>query len=187
MKGCWRERDISRITPTRQAAGAACIKFGHCENAMSDLREQLHQLVDKLPDQTLEHAKTALVYCGNPEKHRMNIENAKRRAKENSERRLQEYAERTGRGFVSVGVAGGHTFADGNHHSSMVAFEDGKDATYHLYMYRGTMFEIIEAIELSEDGQRLIRRERIKGIDGIERVLTAELPVSASADNAPSP
>jgi hypothetical protein len=103
-------------------------------------------------------------------------------------RRLREYAERTGRGFISnSGSGGGHTFADGNHHSSMVAFEDGKDATYHLYIYRGTMFEIIETIELSEDGQRLIRRERIKGIDGIERVLTAELPISASTDYAPHP
>jgi hypothetical protein len=146
---------------------------------MNELREQLHKLVDQLPDHTLDHAKTALVYCGNPEEHRMTIERAKRRAKENSERHLREYAERTGRGFISgIGTGGGHTFADGIHHSSMIAFEDGKDATYHLYMYRGTVFEIIETIEISEDGQRLIRRERITGIDGTEQILTAELPVS---------
>lgn len=157
------------------------------EHAMNELREQLHQLVDQLPDQTLEHAKTALIYCGNPEKHRMTIENAKRRAKENSERRLREYAERTGRGFISgMGSGGGQTFADGNHHSSVIAFEDGKDATYHLYMCRGTVFEIIETIEASEDGHRLIRRERIKGIDGNEHVLTAELPVSPSIENPPN-
>jgi hypothetical protein len=126
---------------------------------MDELREQLHQLVDKLPDQTLEHARTALVYCGDPEKHRLNIENAKQRAKENSERHLRKHAERTGHGFVSgIGSGVGQSFPDGNHHSSMIAFEDGKDATYHLYVYRGTMFEIIETIEFSEDGQRLIRR-----------------------------
>lgn len=154
------------------------------EHAMNKLREQLHKLVDQLPDHTLEHAKTALVYCGNPEKHRMTIESAKRRAKENSERRLREHAERTGRGFISgLGGGGGHTFADGNHHSSMIAFEDGKDATYHLYMYRGTVFEIIETIEISEDGQRLIRRERIKGIDGTEQILMAELPVPLPIDS----
>jgi hypothetical protein len=154
---------------------------------MNELREQLHQLVDRLPDRTLEHAKTALIYCANPEKHRMTIENAKRRTKEISERHLQEYAERTGRGFISdVGSGGGRTLADGNHHSSMIAFEDGKDATYHLYMYRGTVFEIIETIEASEDGQRLIRRERIKGIDGNEHVLTAELPVAPSIENLPN-
>ena len=113
---------------------------------MNDLREQLHQLVDKLPDQALEHAKTALVYCGNLEKHRVNIENAKRRAKENSERHLRRFSERTGHGFISgVGSGGGHNFPDGSHHSSMIAFEDGKDATYHLYVYRGTMFEIIDS------------------------------------------
>jgi hypothetical protein len=65
----------------------------------------------------------------------------------------------------------------------MATFEDGKDATYHWYMYRGTVFEIISTIETSEDGQRLVRRERIKGSDGVERIVTAELPVSAPIDN----
>ena len=105
---------------------------------MNELRKQLHQLVDELPARTLEHAKTALIYCGNPEKHRMTIENAKRRAKENSERSLRAYAERTGRSFITgIGSGGAQTFADGNHHSSIVAFEDGKDATYHLYVIVG--------------------------------------------------
>ena len=158
------------------------------EHAMNELRKQLHQLVDRLPDRTLEHAKTALIYCGNQEKHHMTIENAKRRAKENSERSLRAYAERTGRSFISgIGSGGGGTFADGNHHSSMTAFEDGKDATYHLYVYRGTVFEIIETIEASEDGRRLIRTERIKGVDGNEHVLTAELPVSPAIETPPNP
>jgi hypothetical protein len=52
------------------------------------------------------------------------------RAKDNSERHLRKHAERTGRGFVSaIGSGGERSFADGNHHSSMIAFEDGKDAT----------------------------------------------------------
>jgi hypothetical protein len=154
---------------------------------MNDLREQLHRLVDQLPDHSLDPAKAALVYCGNPEKHRMTIENAKRRAKENSERSLRHYAERTGNGFISgIGSGTGSTLFDGNHHSSMAAFEDGRDATYHLHMYRGTVFEIIETIETSEDGQRIIRRERIKGPDGLEHILTAELPVSPPIDNPPT-
>ena len=99
---------------------------------MDDLRGELHRLVDQLPDPALEHAKIALEYCNDPEKHRMTIEKAKQRVKENSERRLREFAERTGSGFISGGSGGGITFADGSHHSSMVAFEDGKEATYHL-------------------------------------------------------
>ncbi len=110
----------------------------------------------------------------------MTIEGAKRRVKENSERHLREVSERTGRGLISaVGSGGGHTFADGNHHSSMVAFEDGKEATYHLYVFRGHMFEVVETIEISADGECLIRRERITGVDGTERILTAELPTSS--------
>lgn len=147
--------------------------------SMNGLREELHELVDKLPEPTLEHAKNALVYCSNPEKQRMTIEKAKQRAKENSEQHLRRLAERIGHGFISaIGSAAGQTFVDGSHHSSMIAFEDGKEATYHLYIYRGTMFEIVETIEISEDHQRLIRRERIAGVDGTEQTLTAFLPVS---------
>lgn len=146
---------------------------------MNNLREELHQLVESLAEKELQHAKTALLYCANPEQHRMNIENAKRRLQQRVEPKLREHAERTGRGFVSgLGSGGGMTQVDGTHHSSMMAFEDGKDATAHFYLYRGTPFQIIETIEISDDQQRLIRRERITSHDGAEQVLTVELPVS---------
>ena len=145
---------------------------------MNNLREELHRIVDSLPDQSLEHAKLALEYCANPEQHRMNIEKAKRRLVERSQRRLREHSERTGQGVVSaIGSGGGSTLVDGDHHSSMVAFEDGKDATVHFYVYRGTPFEITETIEVSDDGRSLIRRERITASDGTEQTLTVALPV----------
>jgi len=148
---------------------------------MNDLRAELHRMVDQLPDHALEQTQAALEYCRDPEKHRMTIKNARRRAQENSDRHLRKFAERTGHGFItSVGSGGGHTFADGNHHSSMAAFDDGKEATYHLYVFRGHVFEIVETIEVSPDGERLIRRERITGADGRERILTAELPKAAA-------
>ena len=75
-----------------------------------------------------------------------------------------------------VGGGTGSTRIDGSHHSSMPAFENGKDATIHFYVYYGTPFEIIETLERS--GERLIRTERIKGIDGKEHLWTVELPVS---------
>jgi hypothetical protein len=148
---------------------------------MSDLRQELHQLLDTLPDQSLEHAKAALSYCANPEQHRMNIENAKRHLMRRSRQRLQEHAESTGRSFVSgIGSGGGMTHVEGNYHSSMVAFEKGKDATVHFYVFQGVPFEITETLEISDDGQKLIRHERIVSNDGTEQMLTAELPVSRS-------
>ena len=82
-----------------------------------------------------------------------------------------------GRGFVTgIGSGGDTTNLDGSHHSSMMAFEYGKDATFHLYIYRGTPFEVVETMEISDDGQRLIRRERITASDGTEQILSAELP-----------
>jgi hypothetical protein len=62
----------------------------------------------------------------------------------------------------------------------MVAFEDGKEATYHLYVFRGHIFEVVETIEISVEGERLIRRERIKGANGNERILTTELPTGST-------
>jgi hypothetical protein len=144
---------------------------------MNDLRRELHTIVDRLPDSALEHARTALDYVAAPERHRMTIERAKERARQNSERHLREWAERTGRGFISgVGSGGGTTAVDGTHHTSMAAFADGRDATYHLYLFRGCAFEILETVEVSENGERIIRRERITGADGHEHVLTVELP-----------
>jgi hypothetical protein len=133
-------------------------------------------LVDELPENVLERAQSALVYCAHPDKMRMTVEQAKRRALEMSQRSLREHAERTGRGYISgIGSGGGTTDVVGNHHSSMVAFEDGKDATYHLYIYDGTQFEILETMEESSDSRWLIRRERIMGPDGNEQTLTAEI------------
>jgi hypothetical protein len=62
----------------------------------------------------------------------------------------------------------------------MAAFANGKAATYHLYVFRGHTFEILETIEISADGERIIRAERITGLDGHERVLTVDLPVRAT-------
>jgi len=146
---------------------------------MNDSREQLHTLVDQLPEIALDHAKVALAYCKNPEKQRVAIETAKRRVRDNSERHLREHIESTGQGLISgIGSGSGHTFLDGCHHSSMLTFVDGKEATFHIYVFRGHMFEIIETLEISDDGQHLIRRERIKGADGVEQVITAQLPTT---------
>jgi len=146
---------------------------------MNDLRQELHQLVDSLPDEpAMEHAKIALLYCANPEKHRMNIQKAKEYLVKRSQQQLREHAERIGRNFITgIGSGAGITYADGSHHSSMVGFEDGKEATVHLYVYRGIQFEITETFEFSGDGRRLIRRERIVANDGTEQMLMAELPV----------
>jgi hypothetical protein len=137
-------------------------------------------MVDELPEQVLERAQQTLAYCAYPDKLRSTVEQAKRRVLERSQRNLREFAERTGRGYISgIGGGSGFTEADGTHHSSMIAFEDGKDATYHLYIYRGVTFEILETLEESDDRQRIIRRERVTAPDGTEQTLTAEMRKTA--------
>lgn len=120
-------------------------------------RDDLHRMVDELPEQVLERAQQTLAYCAYPDKLRSTVEQAKRRVLERSQRNLREFAERTGRGYISgIGGGSGFTEADGTHHSSMIAFEDGKD-----------------------DRQRIIRRERVTAPDGTEQTLTAEMRKTA--------
>lgn len=144
---------------------------------MYDIRQDLHELVDDLPEQSLWRAKNALLYCADPGQQMMTIEKAKQRAVENSRRNIQEYIKRTGRGVISsIGSGSSSTHIDGTHHTSMPAFENGKDARVHVYIHQGIPFEIIETIEIS--GERLIRTERITGLDEKEHVLTVELPIA---------
>ncbi len=144
---------------------------------MEDLREQLHALVNELPDHELEHAKLALMHCRDREEHKRSVEQAKRHVQERSKRHLEEHARRLGRGMItSIGSGAGMTFFDGDHHSSMAAFEDGKDVTYHLFIFRGHKFEIIERYEMTPDGKRVVRQERIKGGNGEEQTVTVEIP-----------
>jgi len=146
-------------------------------------RDDLHRMVDELPERVLEQAQRALVYCVYPDKLLPTVEQAKRRVLERSERNLREFSERAGRGYMMGMGGGGETRFDGTHHSSMSAFEDGKDATFHVYIYRGAKFEIIETLEESNDGRRIIRRERITGPDGNEQTLTAEMRKAASDES----
>jgi hypothetical protein len=147
-------------------------------------RDDLHRMVDELPEQVLERAQQALVYCAYPDKLLLTVEQAKRRVLERSRQRLREFGERTGKGYIGgMGSGGGMTRVDGTHHSSMVAFENGKDATYHLYVYRGVTFEIVETLEESPDGQQIIRRERITGPDGTEQTLTAQMRKSGDTQD----
>lgn len=88
-------------------------------------------------------------------------------------------SEKYGHGFISgIGSGTGMTEVTGDHHSTMIAYEDGRDATFHLYVYRGNTFEIIETVEISGDGQKIIRRERFTAPDGTEQTLVAELPIA---------
>lgn len=144
---------------------------------MDRRRQQLHEIVDQLPDGTLERAVRALEYCANPAGTRMTIEQAKERVRAMSMKSLEEHSKRTGHGFItSVGSGGSRMMPTGDFNSSMSAWDNGP-ITYHLRRFNGCQFEMYERLELAKDATELVLTQRIVGPNGTEQLLTAHISV----------
>src|SRR5262252_6103717 len=101
------------------------------ELLMDGKRQELHRMLDELPDDALQRTERALKHCANPAEMRFTIAQAKERVREISMRMHEEQSKRTGRGFISVGSEN----ATGDFSSSMSAWDDGP-VTYHLRRFR---------------------------------------------------
>jgi hypothetical protein len=148
---------------------------------MSDERQQLHKMVDELPDDALQCAERALRYCANLGVTRLTIQRAQERVRALSMKRLEEHSKRIGHGLItSVGSGSGATMPDGDFNSFMIAWDDGP-LTYHLRRFSGVQFEMYERLELAKHGTELVLTQRIVGPKGTEQLLTANIAVLDSA------
>ncbi len=148
-------------------------------------RVHLHQLVDALPDDALQQAEQALKYWANPVNWQRTLQQVRERVTAKATERLKThqkgFARRPGRAFI--GDTSGSTTVtpgDGNFESSMPAWDNGP-ITYRLRGFRGHLFEIVERLELVNDGTKLVLTQRVVGPDGAEQVLTANMPLPGSA------
>ena len=127
---------------------------------MDGKRQELHRMLDELPDDALQRTERALKYCANPAEMRFTIAQAKERLREVSmsmlrmPRMSEEQSKRTG--FISVGSEN----ETGDFSSSMSAWDDGP-VTYHLRRFRGYTFEMYERLELANDGTKLVLTQLI--------------------------
>jgi hypothetical protein len=148
---------------------------------MDSKRQELHKMVDELPNDVLQRAEQALKYCVNPTARQFTIKQAKEHVRAMAMNNLKEHAKRTGRGFITgLGSGGGMTMPTGDFHSSMSAWDEGP-VTYHLRGFSGYTFEMYERLELAKDGTKLVLTQRIVGPNGTEQLLTANMPVPDSA------
>ena len=150
------------------------------ELLMDGKRQELHRMLDELPDDALQRTERALKYCANPAEIRFTIAQAKERLREVSmsmlrmPRMSEEQSKRTG--FISVGSEN----ETGDFSSSMSAWDDGP-VTYHLRRFRGYTFEMYERLELANDGTKLVLTQLIIGPNGTEQLLTADMPIPAAS------
>jgi hypothetical protein len=147
---------------------------------MDAKRQELHKLLDDLPDDALARAEQALQYCANPAQTRFTLAQAQRRVREMSTRRLQELSKQTGTGFISVESSVGSTTPAGDFTCSMGAWDNGP-VTYQLRRFSGHQFEVYERLELAKDRTALVLTQRIIGPNGAEQLLTATMPVPDSS------
>lgn len=147
---------------------------------MESKRKKLHQLLDQLPEDTLDRSEQALNYCLNPTQQLQKIDRAKQHVKATAIRKLEEHSRRTGRGVIAgVGSGSGSFMPDGDYCGSMTAWDDDGPVTYHLRSFRGHIFEVFERLELTDDATRLVLKQRVIGPTGQEQLLMAVMPVSA--------
>lgn len=144
---------------------------------MFDVRQQLHKMVDELPDGALQCAERALRHCANPGETRLTIQRAQERARALSMKKLAEHSKCIGHGLItSVGSGNGATMPDGDLDSSVLAWDDGP-LTYHLRRFSGVQFEMYERLELAKDGTQLVLTQRIVGPKGTEQLLTTNIAI----------
>ena len=147
-------------------------------------REDLHKLVDEVPEDALHRAEQALKYCINPFEQQFKIEQVKERVRERMQKNLEDHARRMGHGFISgIGSGSGMRMVTGEFRSSMTGWDNGP-VTYHLRGFSGHVFEMYERLELATERNKLVLTQRIVAPNGSEQVLIADIPV---ADGASEP
>jgi len=148
---------------------------------MEGKRQELHKMVEELPEDALRRAEQALKYCANPAETRFTIEQARERVRAKSLEEQKETARKAGHGFfTNVGSYVGGTTPTGDFNSYMSVWDNGP-VTYRLRRFSGYTFEMYERLELAKDGKSLVLAQRIVGPNGTEQLLTANMPVPDSA------
>ena len=132
-------------------------------------RENLHRLVDTLPEVALETASRVLQnYQTWPPQPPADIEKMRELVKKLFERNAMEHASRTGRGVVGGYFSRSRYRPDGDGAASVEGWEGETSVKVELRTFRGHRLELEERIRLSSDKRFLIYSQRIKGPKGEE-------------------
>lgn len=165
----------------RRKARLIRVGIGTILNTME--REQLHRLVDGLPEGALEHARKMLDHLQKGTRQRPpEIE----RLRTLQQERMRQ-ATRPGVGFVGGGGGGYRLGEDGrirNGHHSFGYPEDGAVVHETHHFHEGVEVTIRERLRLGENGKTLIYDNAIVGPDG--KSYTQDITFAVGSGEAPS-
>jgi 8-hydroxy-5-deazaflavin:NADPH oxidoreductase len=140
--------------------------------ARAFLRNQLHKLVDVLPEGALPKAlEIVTMYKTWPPKAPQlseGIEAFRKRVEQRWKKPAKESPHRIGRGTLGTYAATGHNDPEGNASYSSSFLEGDSAVVLSVRYFHGSALEITERIRFSEDKKRLLYTQEIKGPKGDE-------------------
>jgi len=132
-------------------------------------RDSLHQLVDTLPEPSVEPIEQLLqVYQKWPPEPPAAVKEMSERMEEDFKKSLQEHAARTGSGTTLSFVKSSRVSPGGDRSASQRMFEGETAVFVELRVFCGHKLDTEERLRLSDDKQKLVYNQFIKGPNGKE-------------------
>jgi hypothetical protein len=132
-------------------------------------RDSLHQLVDTLPEASVEPIEQLLqMYQKWPPEPPATVKEMSERMEEDFKKSLQEHAARTGSGTTLSFVRSSRVSPDGDRSASQRMFEGETAVFVELRVFCGHKLDTEERLRLSDDKQKLVYNQFIKGPNGKE-------------------
>ena len=132
-------------------------------------RDSLHQLVDTLPEASVESIEQLLqMYQKWPPEPPAAVKEMSERMEEDFKKSLEEHATRTGSGKTLSFVRSSRVSPGGDRSASQRMFEGETAVFVELRVFCGHKLDTEERLRLSSDKQKLVYNQFIKGPNGKE-------------------
>src|SRR5271170_2667793 len=133
-------------------------------------RENLHELIDEVPEAALEAAERFLRNIRTwPPKPPVEVEEMGRRAEERLTKSREELAGRPGGGVIGGYHMSSHSKLGNNDRAVSMSTSEGETlVNLEIRIFRGHRLEFEERLRLSDDKRLLLYSQHIKGPEGKE-------------------
>jgi hypothetical protein len=142
-------------------------------------RENLHELIDKLPEAALESAERILRNIQTwPPKPPIEVEKMRKRVEERLTKPPEELIARPGGGLIRGQFISCHSTREGDGAALGSTFEGETLVNFEVRLFRGHRLEFEERLRLSDDKRSLLYSQWIKGPEGKEGRYDIEFAVA---------
>jgi hypothetical protein len=143
-------------------------------------RENLHELIDKVPEAALEAAEGFLRNIRIwPPKPPIEFEEMRKRVEERLAKTRRELTGRSAGGIIGGYFVSSHSKLESNDRAVSMSTSEGETlVNLEIRIFRGQRLELEERLRLSDDKSSLLYSQQIKGPDGKEGRYDIEFAVA---------